>query len=263
MPDSPSGVVVPAETELPRTGLDRLRADEELYQHVPENPAEWAQYGMAADGLPKPVTPTVMPFAPPLTTSNCVCLADHSSFVVRDRTGYLLASFSPEEVTRTPDGRYWVPAALAARRTPTFGRLLALAFCTSAAPVPDEETKQPVISFEVKPVRPQCRHFVRQMTDLSDNTDHVFLARLCTARRDDGGEFLSIRDSQIFACDMRDPRDESSSDRIEQFDRNKIALGEERAAESDAFDIDAHLDQMLDQADAAADGIFSERPLRR
>ena len=255
----PESVAIPDDASLATVGLDRLRPDDEVYQHVPENPAEWATYVMDADGLPKPQTPTDMPFAPPLTTSNLVCIEDTSEFVIRNRWGDVVARFTPEQVERAPSGQWRVSLhhALAglgvdasAGRDLLSDRLgKTLSECGEYGVVYDNAW------CEVEPLRPMCKHYARQLTDFQDNDEHVFVARLCTGRRDDGGEFLSLRDSQTFACTMRCPRDAVSEARADLLDANKIRLGAARIAAGDGFDVDAHLNRMLEGEDAT--GIFT------
>lgn len=275
----PDGFLVPDE-ELPNVGIDRMRADDELYQHAPENPAEWAQYRMAEDGLPTVEAPLNMPYAPPLTPETLCCLADTSKFVLRGQWGEIIAEFDPDQVERMPDGRYRASARMVgevvaaklwreAGGTPPNAPAWRLA-CRSAwvwlrsvvqmhfAPA-TRATPWWSYHVEVEPIRPQCRHFARQMTDFQDEDEHVFMARLCTARRDDGGEFLSVRDSQVFACDMRDPVDRAGVERADSFDAGKIELGRKRVEDGDGFDVDAALEQMTNadsEAGAEAGGIF-------
>jgi hypothetical protein len=97
------------------------------------------------------------------------------------------------------------------------------------------------------------------MTDFQDDDEHVFVARLCTARRDDGGEFLSLRDAQVFACDLREPREATGAHRMDTFDASKIELGRKRR-EEEGFDVDQALKDMTDVDDASggAGGIFKQ-----
>lgn len=244
-----------ADEELPRTGIDRLRADEEIYQSADNNPAE---YEMGEDGMPKPKTPTNMPFAPPLSPATFICMADTSGFVIRDEWGDVLAEFAPDEVERAPDGRWRVRVGEAESKSEQLGEVAALTLraivqvCASRGWI------------EVKPVRPACKHYARQMTDFQDDDEHAFIARICTARRDTGGEFLSLRDAQTFGCDLRDPPEPVGRARLDKFDDNKIELGKERIARGEVWNVDQALDDALAQdADQAASeltdgGIFQK-----
>lgn len=265
-----------SEPEAPRVGVDRLRADEELYQHAPDDPAEWAEYGMASDGLPTVRAPYNPPYAPPLTTETLCCIADTSKFVVRDQWGEIIAELPPELVERTADGRYRAKIESVYRDAaekivrqvedlpllPRIKRSLALWVSYSMRLLRTQSLRERPLGarhMEVEPVRPQCRHYARQATDFQDESDHMFMARVCTARRDDGGEFLSLRDTQMFACELRSPFDATSAQRLESFDAAKIELGKQRAARGDVFDVDQALADMVqtdEEAGASAGGIF-------
>ena len=95
----------------------------------------------------------------------------------------------------------------------------------------------------VQPRRQACKHYVRQMTDFAANKDRKFIARFCTALRDESGEFLSLRDGLMYACDLRDPRERTSERLLDDFDAQKIAEGRERTSEANEteFDVDAAL----------------------
>lgn len=79
----------------------------------------------------------------------------------------------------------------------------------------------------VRPVRPVCRFYKRQVLNSKFNvapgefgSQEIF--RLCTARRSNGGAFMSLKDSGIFVCDLRDPPDPRSS--AEQDDKDLVKL---------------------------------------
>lgn len=247
--DLPDGMFLADDEELPAVGIDRHRIDDEIYQHVPDNPADWAEYHMAEDGMPKPTTPTKMPFAPPLSPDTLCCIADTRSFVVRNRWREIMLEVVPGAVQRAEDGRYWIPTGLAVQIVSEKRGLLGLFEIARA--IRGNRTL-------VEPFRPQCIHFVRQMSDFQDEDEHAFLTRLCTARRDDGGEFLGLRDTQMFACDLREPFDAKGTKRCDMFDENKIILGRERIEKGELWDVDAALDGAVDEAqqEPAQGGIF-------
>lgn len=204
-------------------GIFGNRADDEVYEGFPQRPIG---HGIdPADGLPRPAIQHAveMAYAPPLSLETLVCMEDASSFVVRDEWGHKGAEWLPENVKRTPNGAYralwsqakWVSEIMACAENDTW--------------------------VLVEPVRPACKHYARQMTDFQDDPDHEFVARLCTARRTDGGEFLSLRDSQVYACELRTPSDTESAERLARFDAEKIRLGRERTAKPEVFDIEAAL----------------------
>jgi hypothetical protein len=240
------------EREPAPTGIDRLRADDELYQHVPDNPADWAEYAMAEDNLPTTVAPMQMPFAPPLTPERCVCIADTRRFVIRNRWGEIIVGFDPAVVEQADNGEYRVAFSELARALRGEGRRLLGLRRLRDLPILVGRIRPPWVI--VDPLRPECRHLATQMTDFQDNAEHMFVARLCSARRSDG-EFLTVRDSQIFACKLRSPRDFESEQRIHRFDAAKIRQGYEREQGGKEFDVDEALEDMNAQQESGG-GIF-------
>lgn len=189
------------DAEAARVGFDRHRVDDVVYQQFSNSPVG---LGMnPEDGLPSPVLENVHPFAPPLSLDTCVCLADEREFVRRDTWSEIVKRFPPDAVEMTPGGRW----------------------------------RNKSDRMEVWPIRPQCRHMLRQLTDFSGDAQGVMLERCCTARRDSGGEFLSLRDAQMIACELRDPRDQESEELLRRFDARKIREGAKRRAEGAGFDI--------------------------
>lgn len=189
------------------------RIDQELWESFPEDAK--AEHGMdPIDGMPKPLVPHSLKLAqaPDLLPETFVCMADTSEFVKRDQYGKIVWTCKPEEVTRTPSGRYVVKG---------FFRWI-----------------------EVEPVRPACRHYARQLTDVQDDPDFRFVARLCTLRKDSEGEYMSLRDSQVFACELREPVDYQGSVRkLDEFDEEQIERNRRKKAEQQEapFDVDAEL----------------------
>jgi hypothetical protein len=216
----------PRPDEPPGVGIDRHRADEAMYQPFNPGPLPFVR---GEDGLPTPETPTSLPLVPPLVPETMVCIADRSSFVVRDEWGAIKKRYSPERVERAPDGRYFVRVLYFWRRV-------------------------------VEPIRPQCKFLVRQMVDFQDAAENQFLERLCTARRDSESFFLSVRDQQVHACEFRSPRDERSEVRLDRFDDAKMKQGAERYEVGGVFDVDAALARTEAEADRglAYGGIFKE-----
>lgn len=236
IPDDPAG-----------PGLDRGRVDDAIYQ--PFNPAPM-EFGPGGDGLPSPKIASSLPLAPPLSAHTLICLGDTSEFVIRDRWGEVRATFKPEKVHRAAGGAYFVtleeaigagtPWLLIVRRV-------------------DPRTLRLV----VQPKRPQCNFLAQQMVDFQDNTEHQMVERLCTARRDEESFFLSLRDSQVHACELRSPRDSASDRRLEEFNEIKMSLGQERlAATGEEFDVDKALAREKERAGSAGGqsyGIFGDR----
>jgi hypothetical protein len=80
----------------------------------------------------------------------------------------------------------------------------------------------------VKPKREPCVHYVRQILQSDLNPQIKIVSRLCSARRDRQGAFMSVRDRAVYACDMREPKDWSSVEALDAFDREKIRQGKHR-----------------------------------
>lgn len=183
-------------------------------QQVDPAPVDYAPH--PEDGLPSPVIRSQDPFAPPLALDTLVCLPDESAFVTRDRLGFIEKRYEPDEVERTPAGD-WVT-----KQTADGNRL------------------------KVYPIRPKCRHLSRQLMDSDGDPTHMMMERCCTARRDSEGEFLSVANMQIIACELRDPTDIVSEERLRKWDARKLKLGAERRANGEGFDL-ASLDHDPDE----------------
>lgn len=242
--------VVDTELEGARSGLDRHRVTDAIYQQMQE---ERLDFGFAPDGLPTPIVRNKLPLAPTLHPDTLICMGDQSKFVIRDDWGNVLVELSPDMVERTGSGRWRVRTS----------KLVDLGLCEKlnvpvSAKIMDKVYWELATEIyrnchvvanetwtEVQPIRPQCVHYARQMTDFGDDLDHKFVERLCTARRDSGGEFLSLRDNRMYACELREPfHAESSINHLDSFDSEKIRLGIERTKEEEKFDVDAALAEL-------------------
>lgn len=228
-------------------GLDRSTIADSVQQAFDPGPMTW---GPDADGLPSPELRTHLPLAPPLQLETFVCLGDESEFVLRTRRwAEVCARFRPEEVERAPNGQHFVRVDDAV---------------TAGAPWLDilhalDWRRARVL---VEPVRPQCRFLAQQMVDFGDETAHPMLERLCTARRDDERFFFGLRDTQVHACELREPRDDKTDARIRVMNETKIKLGRERLAETgESFDVDAALSRARKEADdgLTETSIFKEK----
>jgi hypothetical protein len=208
-----------------RAGLDRHKVSDSIYQQMQE---ERFDFGIAPDGLPRPIVKSGLPLAPVLDAKTFVCMADTSEFVVRDRWGEVLLRFTPDQVERTEGGAYRVLRSSVVKLLPSLSDRGA-------------DTGNDDKYLKVEPLRPQCRHYARQMTDFADNPGARFVERVCTARRDSGGEFLSLRDSCMYACELRTPRHSVSEKTLDAFDDEKVKLGRERIEAEQSFDVDAAL----------------------
>jgi hypothetical protein len=137
-------------------------------------------------------------------------MGDFSKFAFRDRWGRILGEFQPSEVERMPNGAWVVPVQLFVERTNNGLDRRGLEYC------------------EVQPIRPPCHHYVRQLGSFEHNAQNQATYRLCAARRTTEGTFMSLRDSGLWACDMREPYDAASVKLLDDFDKKKISEGAQR-----------------------------------
>lgn len=167
---------------------------------------------IADDGLPTNHAPVKENDIPPLSVDTLVCMGDFSVFVQRDKWGEILRRFDPEDVEQMPGGLYTVKL---------------LREEDSTATVHPEGVR-----VEVEPIRPPCKHYVRQMVSFEFNAKHDDIKRLCSARRTTEGTFMTVKDTKVSACDMRVPRHLDSEKKIDSFDKKKVMQGEERTFHS-------------------------------
>jgi hypothetical protein len=174
---------------------------------------EAGSYVIGQDGMPAAVDGTTPSDIPALSVQSLICMADTSAYVIRNGWGEVIARFLPAEVEHTPNGQTRVKAELAMQRA------------QEQRPGCWRARQAWVI---VEPLRPACRHYVRQETQLHLNAQHSMFVRLCAARRTTEGTFMTVRDTGLWACNMREPRDIPSEARMEAFDRRKIREGAKR-----------------------------------
>lgn len=163
----------------------------------PQLKYEGGEYAKTTDTLPKPIDDGDLADAqaPPFLRENQCCIGDRSRFVVRDARGRVKRSFEPDKVAQDPDGRYRVRG--------------------------DDPLDDPLV---VEPLRPQCKHYVRQLTPptpselLSGHIKKGWVKRYCAARRSVAGAFLELTDSHIGACTLREPYDVATSRLLDEFD---------------------------------------------
>lgn len=76
---------------------------------------------------------------------------------------------------------------------------------------------------------PHCRYYKRQLA-LDPELDRPIIMRWCTcpALRGTNGSALSLRDSAMPHCELRDPKDPKSTDLLDKIDDEKIKLGQNR-----------------------------------
>lgn len=212
------------------------RLDEELHQGV-EAPMTFGNDPL--DGMPTQSPAAGEDHAPSLSEDTLVCMADKRSFVIRNSDGTIWATFTPAEVSRFPNGEYYVEGDVLKERT---GEDFAISWAGNIGQV--IETRRGILRHEVvrvEPVRPQCLHYLRMKTDTSADRRSRFIARSCMAQYDASGEYYSLRDSLIEACSIRSPRHLSSEQALDDFDAARIAMGRERAALG-SFDPEAELE---------------------
>jgi hypothetical protein len=177
---------------------------------------------MAKDGMPTNFAPydDDKSDIPPLSPETCVCMGVFTEFVVRDEWGNVIAKVPGDVVERTPSGRFRVKR----------GRFIQYN--------PDPRPKGVIRSWlekhfsgewvEVEPIRPICKHYVRQLSPYYLNPKHKKAFRLCAARRTTEGTFMDLSDMGMFACDMRDPPHLESKHQLDAFDERKMREGRER-----------------------------------
>jgi len=225
--------------DIPDTGSGAFERVSTIDSHPADGDLHSAEEAKVAfgispeDGLPMPVTtPWEAHLVPGLSPDTLICMEDSIRFVLRDAAGAVVAEFPPEEVRRGSDGRVTVDrvAALEKLRKKTVRSLLR--FAVTALREGSE--------VEVEPLRKQCRYYARQMVDFPGASDNQMVLRMCTAKRTEGGEFESVREALIFACELRDPPMPESGAILRAFDEKKIAAARARGAKLEyKFDLDA------------------------
>lgn len=154
-----------------------------------------------ADGLPTQVASpgSGMSDIPSLSTETLVCMGDFSKFVTRDDFGKIIKEW--ETARQDTQGLWWGD---------------------------DLDAHNNYRKTEVEPLRPPCKHYVRQVTQFDKNPEAKDHLRLCSARRTTEGTFMSLKDIGMWACSMRSPRDPESEKLITEFDLLKMQQGRTR-----------------------------------
>lgn len=199
------------------------KADEEMHQsHV----STFAMGTSPEDGLPTLVVPQNIDKSPGLSEETLICMADKRSFVIRGDGGKVLAAFVPSAVQRTDDGQYFVSKSQ----------------LPESAQVPREVVLhlEGEIVYAVEPIRPECEHYLRSLSDLAASRDSNFYQRACMAQKSEDGEYYSLRDARVSACNIRSPRHLASEALMEAFDE-KLMLDAKTARNMEDFDIDQAL----------------------
>lgn len=190
--------------------VERPRLGNSIYKH----PLRTQMVVMdPSDNLPRPAVISSMTdtAAPVLSPESLVCMGDESAFVIRDDWGDVVIEVTPDRVRRGRHGQYF-------------------------AQVTEDEIKQLTRKGAdflqdtnawnaVEPRRVQCGFYRRVMTDFEGNADHRQVERVCAAQRTESGEFTSLSDQRVFACEHRAPRDFVSEERLKRFDEKRIEEG--------------------------------------
>lgn len=209
---------------------ERPGINSDLYQHTHRPQPIGSD---PSDGLPRPVSPVTMEQsrAPALSLDSFVCAEDASAYVLRRcYGGDVVVTVNPGQVTVRPDGTTvvhknnlspedWEKALRYAKEDALFG-------------------SERMTYFYVEPLRPQCAHYKRVLTDLEGDGKAKSCERSCSAQRTESGEFASLRDTRVYACEFRSPPDFVSLQRLKDFDRKAM---EASVRENQELDLEAAL----------------------
>ena len=171
------------------------------------------------DGLPGYDAPDTSGDIPPLNTETLVCMGDYSKFVIRDSLGQVLLEFEPERVQQMPNGTWVASLNLDERRkvpSHVYPEVYVGRMGTYDGP------------YKVEPIRPPCRHYLRQLGPLTENPKHKYMYRLCSVRRTTEGAMMGLADMPVWACEMREPIDLPTWKKLQEWDENKIQQGKYR-----------------------------------
>ena len=220
------------------------RASESIYQG---DVTEIAVGVNPDDGLLMQIAPAALnlDIAPPLREDTLICMADTRSFVILSQDGSVFLQFQPSDVCRLPNGDYVVSEAKYLERLrerygdhPPNGNI---AGSLSSLWVMTDSFGESM-AIRVSPIRPQCEHYFRMQTDLSADRERRHLTRACRAQLSATGEYTSVGDGAVYACDLRSPRHLESEALLDDFDRKLIEQAREKEARG-SFDIDAELEK--------------------
>jgi hypothetical protein len=194
--------------------VERPRLGDHIFRH-PLIPSMHAVD--PSDNLPRPMTAVSMTdtLAPPLTVETFVCMGDERVFVIRDEWGEITLRVSPDKVRYSRTQGVYMAHFSAEEMSAWLG---------------NGQRAQDLV---VEPLRPQCGHYKRVMTPFENELDVKHVERVCTAQRGESGEFVSLNDTQVFACEHRTPRDFVSEERLRRFDAARLAEAEKADEEWD------------------------------
>lgn len=218
--------------------VERPKLGNDLYKH----PFRTQMVAMDPEsGLPRVVSSASMEdsAAPPLDVDSFICMADESAFVIRDLWGDVLLSLPPDRVRWFQGSKLegyqsgWLAALTEDERNQAGG--------------PTSVVGGQKLWFRVRPLREQCEHYCRVMTDFEGSDGAKRVERVCTAQRTEAGEYTSLADTRVYACEHRYPRDFVSADRLRKFDAAAVAAGKKT---EEFWDGEAALERALkDQGD--------------
>lgn len=220
--------------------VERPKLGNDLYKH----PFRTQMVAMdPVTGLPRVVSGTSMEdsAAPPLDSDSFVCMADESAFVIRDIWGEVLLEIEPsrakwcagDPVQGLPS--QWLAVLSDEERT--------------QARMPSVVLGGDQLWCRVQPLRVKCEHYCRVMTDFEGDAVIKRVERVCTAQRTEAGEYTSLADTRVYACDHRYPPDFVSADRLRKFDAVSIAASKKTEFRDGEAALERALREQGDPAD--------------
>lgn len=85
--------------------------------------------------------------------------------------------------------------------------------------------------------RKQCVHYKRQLLPSSMSKDVLVCLRYCTALRNEQGELVDLGNTEVLACEFREPYDVRSTELLKQFDDELMRRQAERREDTaEVFD---------------------------
>jgi hypothetical protein len=84
--------------------------------------------------------------------------------------------------------------------------------------------------------RRQCSYYRRQLLPSAMDKNILVCIRYCSAIHTENGEMMDLGNTEVLACEFRDPPDSESLKRLEVFDAELLRRQEERRNEEAVFD---------------------------
>lgn len=91
--------------------------------------------------------------------------------------------------------------------------------------------------------RKQCDHYRRQLLPSEDKQNTICI-RYCAAVRSEEGEMMDVGNTEVLACEFREPRDRASERKLTEFDAVIMQRQRERDEEDKLFDVDDALEKL-------------------